>query len=448
MRALPVLVALLVGWAGCGANYTLPIDARMMGGDGDGVGSNPGGTAISFTLNDLPSDPSLFSFVAAYQDGDGPWMPAPTPVTDQYSFTVTSPTWGFAYTCESTITTTGTNTQSERDVVTYRFAVAEHAGFTATLPPRCTDQNMNFTLSGTVQNRKTTGAYIVHYNGRTSQVVAATGAYSLQTPMATADLIVVHATDGGNKGDLIADSVFVQRAFPVTATTTQNINGNTFTATTQAGVTVNGTVVREVAATVLYTMSGTTADLVHMTKAPLKTESLGAAQVAATDVYEQEITVSTTAGQSVTTTNATATPAAETYTMPAALGAATVTSAGSTPYPRLTTSWSAYPGAVGYTLVETQSSTTAAACNGLAPCVMIWTAALGPGAAGTSPTYTMPDLSGIAGWNTDLQLVAGTSVNGTVTAVTSSAGATDYPVGIPAAGTTRVFASAEYSVTP
>ena len=59
----------------------------------------------------------------------------------------------------------------------------------------------------------------------------------------------------------------------------------------------------------------------------------------------------------------------------------------------------------------------------------------------------MPDLSALAGWNDAFEL--GTApIVGSVTAMTSSAGASDFPTGIPAAGTDRVFVRSDYGVTP
>jgi len=60
----------------------------------------------------------------------------------------------------------------------------------------------------------------------------------------------------------------------------------------------------------------------------------------------------------------------------------------------------------------------------------------------------MPDLSHLPGWSKALQLVAGTMATGEVTAMTSSAGAPDFPPKSPVAGTKRVFAHSTFTVTP
>ena len=104
--------------------------------------------------------------------------------------------------------------------------------------------------------------------------------------------------------------------------------------------------------------------------------------------------------------------------------------------------WPAYPDAIGYLWNAAQD----AQCS--ANCTIIWSAYLSPGVTGATPAYRMPDLSALVGWKTAFQLVSGQPVVGTVTAVTSSAGAGDFPTGIPVAGTDRVFVRTDYGLTP
>jgi hypothetical protein len=121
-----------------------------------------------------------------------------------------------------------------------------------------------------------------------------------------------------------------------------------------------------------------------------------------------------------------------------------------TPYPRLSSTWTAYAGAAGYTWVASQTpgnSGNGNAC-GSGNCTIVWSAQLSAGVLGASGVFTMPDLSGLAGWNPALQMVAGARANGAVQAMTSS-GAHDFPVAVPpAAGTRRTFATTSFSVTP
>jgi hypothetical protein len=89
-----------------------------------------------------------------------------------------------------------------------------------------------------------------------------------------------------------------------------------------------------------------------------------------------------------------------------------------------------------------------AGCSGFGACTITWSAWLSPGVVGSSPSYTMPDLSRVPGWSHPMELVAGTVASGDVTAITSSAGVTDFPLDTPAAGTQRVLAHTLLSITP
>jgi hypothetical protein len=198
----------------------------------------------------------------------------------------------------------------------------------------------------------------------------------------------------------------------------------------------------------LFTASGTAVALAHVTnKAQLRSTALQGTQAAATDIYDQRVTVEFVAGQAVTQTTATATPANRSITTaPTPLATATVTSAATMPYPIYKSTWPSYPGAIGYTWTLAQGP-AAAGCAGAASCTT-WTAWLSPGVVGAMPSYTMPDLSHLQGWSTALQFVGGAKLTGEVTAMTSSAGAPDFPPRPPAAGVTRVFAHSEITLTP
>jgi hypothetical protein len=117
------------------------------------------------------------------------------------------------------------------------------------------------------------------------------------------------------------------------------------------------------------------------------------------------------------------------------------------PYAMLQTTWPAYSGAMGYVWSATQQLSPQQ-CGANSACAVVWSAILSPGVTGNMPGYQMPDLSALTGWKPAWQLVAGTQIVGSVTAFTSSAGASDFPPGIPASGTDRVFVRADYAVTP
>ena len=401
-----------------------------------------------FTLNNAPSDVEAFAFVAAYQDGDGAWKPALARSGDTYSFDVSSATWGFAYTCQVNVNLNGVTT-AMRNVIEYHFAVAERTSLTDDIFTRCTDRIVYVELSGNISNRPTMGTYRVAYNGSVDFINRTTGNYDMLVEPGTHDLLVFHGTDLNTPGDFLVDGAIVQRNVAITAATTKNVAGNTTTQTPKLSISVSGfNPTSSETTTSLITGNGTAVLLAHVTKTPLQSTALAAAQVAAGDVYDQRVTVGLTASQSVTLVTATTTPANVSITAaPTPLGAATTTSAAAMPYPRFRSTWPGYTGSVGYTwsLAQTPS---AAACGDTPACTITWTASVSPGAAGAMPSYTMPDLSQLPGWSKALQLVAGTMATGGITAMTSSAGAMDFLPKPPAAGTKRVFAHSTFTITP
>ena len=128
-----------------------------------------------FTLNNVPGDTAAFAFITAYQDGDGAWKPAPRS-GDTYMFNVSSATWGFAYACQANATVAGVVT-ALRDVVEYRFAVAERTSLTEDILARCTDRLSYVELSGNITKRAMAGTYRVAYNGNAVFIDRTTGNY-------------------------------------------------------------------------------------------------------------------------------------------------------------------------------------------------------------------------------------------------------------------------------
>src|SRR6266536_876617 len=209
--------------------------------------------------------------------------------------------------------------------------------------------------------------------------------------------------------------------------TTKTINFTTAEPTQY--FTVDATVVnaRVIASTTLYTQNSTSFALVRES-ANWETDSLAAVQMRPTDVYDQTISVSTL-GESVTISNATATPAGQTFVAPTPLGSPNATVAAKMPYPILETAWPAYAGTVGYAW-NAQQQLTAQQGGGSSACTVVWTAYLSPGVTGSMPSFRMPLLDTLATWRAGYQLVAGVAAAGDVTAQTSSAGAGDFPPGI------------------
>jgi hypothetical protein len=425
------------------------MDAPPVNGDSilpfdGGDGSMGGGTQVHLTLDNRPDNAAMFSFIVAYQDGSSPWQLAGAPSGDTYTFTVNSPSYAVAWTCNATVMGTGGGI-SVRQVSEAAFAVAERTSLTFDVPARCTDRApATTTLSGAVVNRQG-GFYAVNFDD-TAALVGQQG-YRLDTTGGTHDTVLRHFGGGGGTQDVIIDETVVDRGIAVSGPTTHDIDASLSVATQSFPVDVtppNGG--RAQTTTILYTAGGTTATLVRSSQS-FSTESLDATQMMTGDVYDQQILVAAN-GQTAVVTNATATPAAQTYAAPDPLGGATSTVPISTPYPQVQTTWAPYANAVGYDWAATQQPSLQQ-CGGNLPCTIIWAAILSPGVTGASPGFRMADLSALTGWDPALAFVAGAQVTGTAEADTSSAGASDFPaVTPPAAGTQRVMVRSDFTVTP
>lgn len=428
-----------------GADDAGPPPADGSGGSGsDGSGSS-GGTAITLTLTNRPNTAATFSFLVAYQDGTGAWQLAPAPTGDVYTFDVSSPTWGVAWTCV-------TSGAAARSVSLYEFTVAERTSLTIDVPAACTDRNgADVALDGTISNPPIGSRLDVGFAGTTAAVApAATMTYALQIEPATRDLLVGQET-ANLAGDLVISKAAVARGVAATgATTTKDVDFSAAQATQTATVSIaRGNGQTAIASTTLYSAGGTMFPFVRQTNATnFSAASLAGALAKSGDVYDQQIEVDGTGTSAIVQDWVTAV-ANQTYTAPTVLGMPTTTVAAPMPYPQLHTTWSAYTDAVGYAWSASQALTGTACGASGGSCTVTWSATVSAGAAGASPSVAMPDLSMLAGWDHALELVAGTAVNGSVTAATSSAGAGDFPPAMPApAGTQRVLVSAAWTATP
>lgn len=436
--------ALLVLAIGCGHSGSSTTDGAVgdSGGNGDSIlpfdGSLGGGTQIHVTLTNRPDNAAMFSFIVAYQDGSGPWQLAGTPNGDTYTFSVNSPSYAVAWTC---------NAGALRTVSEAAFAVAERTSLTFAIPARCTDRAPATTyIQGTVANRQG-GLYAVNFGANTG--VVGTQGYRVETPAGTHDAVLRHFSNsgGGSTSDVVVDETVVDRGVAVNGPTNHAMDASLAVATQAFPVDIALTnTARAQASTILYTAGGTTVTLVRQSQS-FSTESLDATQMMTGDVYDQQILVAGN-GQTSIVTNATATPAAQTYSAPTPLGGATATIPATTPYPQIETTWAPYDNVVGYAWAATQQPPLQQ-CGGNTPCAIVWGAILSPGVTGGSPGYRMPDLSALAGWDPALGFVAGSQVTGTAEADTSSAGASDFPaITPPAEGTQRVIVRSDFTVMP
>ncbi|HET9989868.1 MAG TPA: hypothetical protein VFQ65_15155 [Kofleriaceae bacterium] len=450
MRIASSVTVLLLIAAGCGNKSSAGGDDAGNGGDGangSDDGGNHGGqtpTHVTLTMHHQPTHPSQFSYLVAYQDGSGPWALAPAPSGETYTLSIYAPVYAVAWTCISA----GVQSNSTlRQVSELQFAVAERTSLTVEVPPRCSDAIQTVNLHGTIANTGIATSYVVKWGDRTG-IVNQQDQYAMQVAPGTHDLFVFAGSSFSTGGDLVATDAIVQRNVTVTAATQVDLDGNDEESVQSFAVNnlFGGT--KQTASTTLYA-NGTTAALVTDSSIPFENESLAADQMASGDVYDQQMTV-TSIGSIASASSATATPSDETWTEVPALGTVTATST-MAPNPRVTSSWTHYPNAVGYAWGGSQTPINSGqgnGCGGNGTCTIVWSALLSAGVIGDQGTYTMPDLSALPGWNPALQMVAGSKVGGGVQAMTSTA-AGDFPALLPpTVGTKRTFATGEFSVTP
>lgn len=438
------IAAVLLACA-CGSSGSGSPDAA---GGGGGDGGDPTGDALSagphtieLTLTNRPNTAATYSFIVAYQDGSADWTLAPTPSGDTYTFDVSAPSYGVMFACTGIGTGGNGGFIQTRAVHLAYFAVGERTALTLDVPQRCSDRAQNtVTLSGQVTNRPSGGAYVVQYGARQTTAGSISGLFNMQVPLGTRDLFVYHVNSEGN-GDFNVDAVVAMRDVAVAGPTSKTIDFSPAQEIDSYAVTADVMNARIVASTTLYTANGTQGTITRET-GNWESDALPSALQRPTDVYDQSIAV-LTQGHGSTITNATSTPGPQDYVAPAPLGDVTAAIATSDPYMTLDTSWAAYPQAVGYMWTALQED----GCPGSATCAIVWSAYLSPGILGAQPTFRMPNLSALTGWKQEYEFTDN-AVGGSVTAIGSTAGAMDFPTGVPAAGTQRVFVRTDFDVAP
>jgi len=428
MRCLPMAFALLAACGGSNSSNNGDANGGGDGNGGDSLGGNP--TTVTVTLTNHPDNAGTYTFLAAYQDGAAAWQLAPAPAGDTYSFTINSSVWGFAWTCIVPTTTIA------RVELAY-FTVAEKTSLTETIPNACTDRVMNVGLSGNVANLDNGGNGFRDAFGTSGRAVMTSGNFGVETPAGTHDLFIVHATGTGGFGPV--DGTTRQSATaPMTGVA---VDWNNSAATVQTPVTITGGGVT----TTLYTANGTSLNLGtsggNGGGGTVVVTGLDASQQTAGDLYAMAATWRAQ-GSSETVEVWAGSAGAQTFTDPSPLGGAISSVTSPTPYPEITTTWNAYANSVGYIWDARQGGAT------LVP-TLEWTAIVGPGYVGSTPKFQMPDLSALSGWATGFQMQTGQQVTGSSSALTSTAGATDFPTVNPAAsGTQRVLVASGWTVTP
>lgn len=345
---------------------------------------------ITVTLDGRPTDPAPTKFVVAYQDGDKPWVAAPPPNGDRYSFTVDSDIWAVAWTC-------GFDAGSGyRIVMVARFTVAERTHVEMPIPAYCTGAAAP-PATATLGGNATSFVAGTTIQFETAMGFPSGGSYQVTAPLGTADLVAFHTISPGGNFNTTVDDALVVRGIALNGPTTADLDWASAVATSSMPMTISSAPVGSMywVDTILHA-TGTSVPLMTSVTTPPLTETLGATQGSSSDVYEQRVWIGSgpdaLVGTSSRTTIAGPTPTAM-LTAPAPFLRSSV-STSFVPSSHVQTQWPAYAGAGGYALMsqEDDPGTCTAPSGG---CYRIWFGIVSAGAActGLQCSYQTPDLS-------------------------------------------------------
>lgn len=395
-------------------------------GDGGGNGdASIDPTTITVKLTERTH--SLDRFAAAYQDGTGAWAVAAPPVADTFSFVITSSNWSFTWACEGV---SGGVTLAFAYVVSY--AVTEKTA--VTIPEQCPRAFTAIELSGTVSGTVAGGKYSMGWGERFGvSVVPASGTsfdYELLRAAGSHDLYAGKVEIAGDMTTTTAVAIVRGVSASVDRSNINLDMTNAIATPPELPVTIQGVASEQTyASTTLFDASGTQLDIARTRfRPPHATRGIAAAQMGPGSVYEQLVEAqwcppSAFAGEYCdrrVVEQWRSTIGAQTVTLPPPLGTVTTTPMGRA----VRATWMPYPNAVGYTWV---------ANKGYYPEVA-WHGTVGAAYAGTAPSFEIPDLSTLPGWDHFVPEPHGDSVIvGVVRAHVSSLGSSDFPFAYPAA---------------
>ena len=442
MRVL-VVFAIAFGF-GCGSKTSGSSVDASGGGDGNSDGSGSSGGSVKLTITNPPGTPATFSYLVAFEDGDGAWTDAPAPTGTTYTLPVASSTYGVAFTCVA---------PAQRLVSLGLFATAEVPSLTITLPARCTDvAPATAKLTGTVSHTPGTGVLVVTAGGRTA-LVKANGTYSLDLPPGTYDVFVVQTALGTGGGAPTA--ILVERGVVMgTADQTEDLDFTAAAAPHLFAVTIpNPPTTGQITTDTTLTAAGpSTLDLITVASGgggngsgnppTFQTASLAAAQMSPADAYAQQVSV-TSNGATGTVTE-----------FHRDAGRAHVPGAGAARRDAVVgPDHDAVPrGRADVERVRRRDRLRRRRAPELRRRRRGYVHALERGGVGDlrGRVAEVPDAGSVEAdrLGRKLQLVAGTAVDGTVAAETSTAGAGDFTATTPKVGTTRSTASADFTATP
>jgi hypothetical protein len=358
------------------------------GGLPSGGGGLPSGRQVRVkTFRGNQQSPPNF---IAFQDGSGAWQIPQG--SGQYTLTINDPQGKYG------LVIVDLTPEPEVNIIHATVNELSEINFVLEAPPA----NL-VTVSGTVSGLGANERALIAMGGFEASPPSNT--YSLQVPPGTYDLIATKVTSG-----MQVNKVFIQRNISVSGNTTINIDFNSPNAfdpeTHNAAVggvsgetVVGGVEFRSHNGTLIST--GVVSGVLQFPFA-----GIPSSKQFGNDIHQFFAEASTTTSSRRIERYFKA-PIDLSVTLPAPFGNATVTVATTTPYTRLTASWDAYSGAQAYF-----------AHFGLGQ--VDWFVGLSAGWLGGQRTYTLPDLSGVSGWNNNWGLPTSGTIDWEVGAVTTN----------------------------
>lgn len=367
-----------------------------------------GGTVLVHTTRD--GVPASADFVA-FQDGNGAWQVAQG-TGGHYTLNVTDNDgrYGVAVVCVS---------DGRVDVRIYHATRNEVNEFTVECespPPQ------NFvTVSGTVSGLGANDYANVYLGQGLGFAYPGTGIYSLQTAPGTYDLIATRYS--GQTGSL--DGVLIRRNVNATANTTQDIDfgsGEAFAPELHTVTVLGGT--GELGGNVSFRSSGKTVASVGITFGEtVRFAGIPTNRQVGNDYHVLSVS-DLGAGGLRSVMRYFKAPTDFTVSLPDAFTSPQVTTAATTPYVRLTASWNVYPDAQAYNLVFQPAMVgpegRASKRSRQQGAGVLWYVGLSKDWLGANSSYTLPDFSGLNGWNNAWGLPAGRGIDWQVFAVSSN----------------------------
>lgn len=290
------------------------------------------------------------------------------------------------------------------------------------------------TVSGTVGGLGTDNWAQVFLGQGTGFTYPGMGTYSLQTAPGTYDLIAVKYV-GFEIGSV--DKVLIRRNVNATTDTTQNIDFDSAEAFAPEmhTVTVLGTA-GETVGSVTFRSNGKTVAALGTPYNTLRFAGVPTSRQVGNDFHVLSVTDFGPQRVLRTVLRHFKAPTDITVALPDAFTSPEVTTAATTPYARFTASWSAYPGAQAYVLSyrshhhETVPMGRAQKSSRQHGGSVSWVIGLSANWLGANSSYTLPDFSGLSGWNNAWGFPTGRFVEWTVTAASSNRNLADLVVGL------------------